>query len=125
MILEDQDQEVVYRITNIQNALHTKDPVHYPRDAKTAYYMEPKELLAGLKEIESGKRLKAFYHSHPEHDAYFSQEDKERGMAWGEPTFPDSIYIVISVYDRSVREVRAYAWDPAKRDFLEISWGVV
>jgi proteasome lid subunit RPN8/RPN11 len=124
-ILEHEGQEVVHRILNVQNSLHQKNPEEYPRDARTAYYMEPRELLAALKEVEEGKKLKAFYHSHPEHDAYFSEEDKTRAMAWNEPTYPDSAYVVISVYNRVVKEVCAYAWDAEKRDFLEIPLKII
>jgi proteasome lid subunit RPN8/RPN11 len=110
----------VHRITNIQNAMHAKDPTSYPRDAAIAYFMDPKELLAVIKEVDSGQvQLLAFYHSHPNHDAYFSAEDKTRALFGDEPSYPDTAYIVISIYDRQIKTVRAYTWDEGKSDFIE------
>ncbi len=119
-ILTSPRSDEVRRIPNIQNVMHAKDPQSYPRDATIAYVMEPKELLAVLKEADSGKAvLKAFYHSHPNHDAYFSAEDKRQAMFGDEPSYPDAIYLVISIYDREVQAIRAYTWNDQKKDFLE------
>lgn len=119
-ILTTASGEVVRRIANVQNVMHAKDPQTYPRDATIAYVMEPKELLAVLKEADSGQAtLKAFYHSHPNHDAYFSAEDKRQAMFGDEPSYPDTVYVVISIYDRDVKTIRAYAWDDIVKDFIE------
>lgn len=118
--------EEVRRITNIQNAMHAKDPHGYPRDATIAYFMDPKELLAVLNEVDSGRaELRAFYHSHPNHDAYFSAEDKARALFGDEPSYPDTAYLVISLYDRQVRTIRAYKWEEEKKDFTETSLSTV
>jgi proteasome lid subunit RPN8/RPN11 len=83
--------------------------------------MDPQELSGILDAAASrGGRLKAFYHSHPNHDAYFSEEDKAGATPFGEPTYPEAAQIVISIYDRTVRRLRAYLWDPEKKDFVEI-----
>lgn len=119
-ILEGVGGEEARRITNVQNAMHAKDPQSYPRDATIAYFMDPKELLAVIREADSGKAtLKAFYHSHPNHDAYFSAEDQARALFGDEPSYPDAAYLVISIYQREVRVIRAYVWDEKKRDFIE------
>lgn len=119
-ILVKDDCEEVLRITNIQNAMHGKDPQQFPRDATIAYFMDPKELLAMNKEVDSGRAgLKAFYHSHPNHEAYFSAEDKRQALFGDEPSYPDIAYLVISVYDRQVRDIKAYQWDETARDFVE------
>jgi [CysO sulfur-carrier protein]-S-L-cysteine hydrolase len=112
--------EAVRRITNIQDAMHAKDPHTYPRKATTAYVMSPKELLAVLQEVDSGTAaIKAFYHSHPNHDAYFSAEDKTQAMLGDEPSYPEAVYLVISLYERDVRAIRAYAWNAEAKDFVE------
>lgn len=119
-ILTSASGEEVRRITNIQTAMHEKDPQGYARDATIAYFMEPKELLTVLKDADSGRvTLKAFYHSHPNHDAYFSAEDKARAMFGDEPSYPDSAYLVISIYDRQVKAIRAYVWNEQAKDFIE------
>jgi [CysO sulfur-carrier protein]-S-L-cysteine hydrolase len=120
-VLAADGEESVRRISNIQDRLHREDPTAYPRDARTAYFMDPKELLAVLKEADDEKKaLLAFYHSHPEHAAYFSAEDKARAMAWDEPAYPDARYLVVSVTRGAVGERLAVAWDPEQRDFKRI-----
>ena len=74
--------------------------------------MDPKELYAVLREAEERNRpLRVLYHSHPDHDAYFSAEDKARAMAWDEPAYPGAFYLVVSVVGGRVRDHLAVAWD--------------
>lgn len=111
----------VVPVKNIQNKLHALDPLTYPRTAVIAYAMDPLELDEVIRQAEvSGERLKAFYHSHPNHDAYFSDEDKAFACPFGEPTFPDAIQIVASIYDRNVKIIKAFAWSSEKIDFVEV-----
>ena len=111
----------VYRLKNIQNQLHNLDPQTYPRTAAIAYAMDHKELESVSDSNErSGAKLKAFYHSHPNHDSYFSPEDKAFASPFGEPTFPSTAQIVISIYDRVVKQIRAFAWSDEERDFVEV-----
>ena len=119
-ILTIDGREEVRQITNVQNAMHAKDPQTYPRDATIAYFMQPKELFAVIQAVDEGRAvLTAFYHSHPNHDAYFSDEDKAQALFGDEPSYPDTSYVVISVYDREVRTMRAYGWDDGSQAFVE------
>ncbi len=119
-ILTRDGKAEVRRIDNIQNAMQDKDAETYPRDATTAYFMQPKQLLAVMQEADSGTaQLTAFYHSHPNHDAYFSAEDKYQAMFGDEPSYPDTVYLVVSIYDREVRRIKAFLWDEAQQDFVE------
>ena len=68
----------------------------------------------------NGAKLKAFYHSHPEHEAYFSAEDKAFASPFGEPTFPTAAQIVVSIYQREVKRMAAFAWSDDKNDFVEV-----
>ena len=120
--------QVVRRMTNVQNALHAADPVANPRDARTAYQFDAAELLEVSRQgDEPGWRIVLFYHSHPQHGAYFSDTDKARALFGGEvelgPAFPGVAYLVISVYDRVVRDRKAFAWDDAAEDFVEAPFG--
>ncbi|MGH7844571.1 MAG: Mov34/MPN/PAD-1 family protein [Candidatus Binatia bacterium] len=113
--------DVVERCRNIQNLIHAEDPAGNPRDATIAYAMDPQELMTILNAAEtSGGKLKAFYHSHPNHEAYFSEEDKAGATPFGEPTYPEAAQIVISIYDSTVKRVRAYMWKPERKDFVEV-----
>ena len=121
IILSDGDQEFVRECRNIQNARHAEDSETYSRDARTAYEIDPNDLIRVHKESETENRpIKSFYHSHPDHDAYFSAKDKEDAMLWGEPAHPDADYIVISIYNRTINTTRAYAWREAETDFTEV-----
>jgi proteasome lid subunit RPN8/RPN11 len=116
--------QVVRRMTNVQNALHAADPATNPRDARTAYQFDGAELLDVTRQgDEAGWRIVLFYHSHPQHDAYFSDTDKVRALFGGEvdlgPAFPGVAYLVISVCDRVVRDRKTFAWDEAAQDFVE------
>lgn len=120
VILAGPEGDEVRRLNNIQNQLHALDPATYPRTAAIAYAMDPMELESIIEQgRRAGARLKAFYHSHPDCEAYFSEEDKAFACPFGEPTFPDAAQIVVSVYDRSVRRIAAFTRSEAKSDFLE------
>jgi proteasome lid subunit RPN8/RPN11 len=82
--------------------------------------MDPRELESILEEEDrAGAKLKAFYHSHPKHEAYFSAEDKAFATPFGEPTFPNAAQIVVSIYDRAVKDVKAFIWSDESKDFVE------
>jgi len=121
IILSNEAQDFVRKCRNIQNELHQEDPDTYPRDARTAYVIHPDDLIAVHKEANTQQwQIKAFYHSHPNHEAYFSEKDKADATVWGEPAYPGATYLVISVYDADIRAVKAFAWDEAARGFNEI-----
>ena len=124
-VLSDGEVETVRRITNVQNVMHEKYPDEFVRDARTAYFMDPKELFAVQREIDGGEwEIKAMYHSHPDHDAYFSPEDKKVALGGGDqPMYPGVVYLVMSVYDRQIRSMRAVEWDDEERDFVEVRVG--
>jgi proteasome lid subunit RPN8/RPN11 len=120
LILRRGGAEVVRRVRNIQDELHARDPERYPRAARIAYYMDGKELLDVLNEVDRGGwAVAAFYHSHPDHAAYFSQEDRDRALFDGEPVYPDTAYLIVALDAAAVREVKAFRWDAAAADFVE------
>ncbi len=112
----------VVRIRNIQDEMHAQDQQRYPRTARIAYSGDPADLKAALDLAEApGNRLFAFYHSHPDHTAYFSDEDIAQATPLGEPSYPEALQIVISVYGPDVREVKAFAWSVTRSTFEEVS----
>ncbi len=111
----------VLRLSNVQDRMHAEDPERFPRTARTAYYPDSRELIEALRQAQRpGARLLAFYHSHPDHDAYFSDEDVAQATPLGEPSYPEAAQIVVSVYDGSVRDTRAYAWSDSEAAYVEI-----
>jgi len=115
-------RDVVHRFTNIQNELHAKDPQTYPRTAATAYTPKQDELFAAQRDGDQpGSQLLVFYHSHAINGAYFSDEDKKKAVEpWDEPNYPDVTYVVVSDA-REVGEAKAFRWDEARREFVEVA----
>ncbi len=123
-VLSDGETETVRRITNVQNRMHTKDPKDFPRDARTAYFMDSKELFAVQREVENGTlEIKAVYHSHPNEKAYFSTEDKKRALFDGEPLYRGAVYLVMSVVSRQISAMCAVEWDEEELDFVDVRLG--
>lgn len=121
VVVDRAGREEVNRITNVQDQQHRIDPEKFPRTARTAYFMEPKELLRVIRDVDDNNlRIHAFYHSHPDHDAYFSEEDKRQALIFDEPIYPDAAWIVLSVRKGIVQTTKAFGWDADKRDFVEI-----
>jgi proteasome lid subunit RPN8/RPN11 len=111
----------VIRMRNVQDEMHAQDPDRFPRPARTAYYPDSADLKAALDRAESpGHVLTAFYHSHPDHDAYFSEEDVAQATPFGEPSYPRAAQIVISVYGTEVRAVKAFSWSEPDETFVAI-----
>ena len=114
--------EEIRPISNIQNRKHAEDPAAFSRDARTAFLMEPREHLAVMNEIDRRRlNLVAVYHSHPDHDAYFSPTDRAQACSFdpAEADYPDTAYIVISVRAGKFARAAAFRWDPASKDFAE------
>ena len=105
---------------NIQNDLHARDPERYPRDARTAYYIDPVDLLRIGRLEGEGFSVAVIYHSHIDAGAYFSETDRRNAMMGDEPTYPETTYIVTSVVDRRVDAMAAFRWDPAKKEFAPV-----
>jgi len=120
--LGDNTIEEVRPISNIQNAQHAKDPGAFPRDARTAFLMDPKEHLAVMREIDDRKlALRIVYHSHPEHEAYFSVTDRRQACSFDPdyPDYPETTYIVMSIMAGKFNRAAAFVWDETKKEFVE------
>src|SRR5215470_14498535 len=107
---------------NIQDELHAKDPQRHPRDSRTAYYIDPKDLIAMGRREAQGYRVGTIYHSHIDAGAYFSATDKHNALINGEPAYPEAIYVVVSVLQGRIDDAGAFRWDPAQRDFVPLEW---
>jgi proteasome lid subunit RPN8/RPN11 len=103
---------------NIQDELHAGDPVKHPRDSRTAYFIDPKDLLTIGRREGQGYGVAVIYHSHIDAGAYFSATDKRNALINDEPAYPDAVYVVLSVVKGKVVDARAFVWDPAARDFV-------
>ena len=105
---------------NIQDERHAEDPVSFPRQSRTAYYMHPQDTLHIHRAQEAGERVSVIYHSHVDAGAYFSETDKRNALPGGVPAFPGTIYVVVSVVEGKMRDAQACRWDPEAKDFLSV-----
>ena len=67
-----------------------------------------------------GDQVLAFYHSHIDCGAYFSNMDKEVLTVFGEPEHPEAVHVVVSVQARLVKEIKGYRWDGEEQDFTAV-----
>ena len=112
-----------WRLQNVQNELHRRDPAGNPRTAVTAYALG----VADVERLDGARAgdpavgtLEAIYHSHTKVGAYFSGEDRARAMFGDEPLYPEIAWLVVSD-SRETGEARAFRWDDEQRDFLEVA----
>ena len=104
---------------NVQDDYHRKDPETFKRDAKTAYFIDPRELLDIQKETrKNNEEIRVIYHSHINAGAYFSDEDRRAATAEGEPVYPGVVYFVLSVVDGKAKEHDTFTWNNEKKDFM-------
>lgn len=119
------DLEVV-PMENIQNRLHAEDPENWPRDARTAYYFDPSAMKRVLEERErAGVPFRGIYHSHPDHDAYFSETDSNAAAPFGEPSYPGVVFLVYSVREGRAVDVKAFDWNDVAGAFVAIPIEIV
>jgi proteasome lid subunit RPN8/RPN11 len=111
----------IRQVRNVANQDRQRDPGGVERDARTAYRMDDRAVLQILRQAEgAGLEVLGFYHSHPDHDAYFSAMDRERATLQGaEPLWPGAFYLVVSVRGGRAAQAKYFAWDAARRDFAE------
>ena len=109
---------LLMRCRNIQDELHVKDPARHPRDSRTAYFIDPQDLLVIGRREADGYRVATIYHSHVDTGAYFSATDRQNALINGEPSYPDAVYVVVSVVEGRAAEAAAFVWDPSGRDFV-------
>jgi proteasome lid subunit RPN8/RPN11 len=118
VVLSRGDERRLLRCRNAQNELHARDPERYPRDARTAYYIDPKDLLR-IGDLEhQGFGVAVIYHSHVDAGAYFSETDRRQAVVGGEPAYPGAVYVVTSVVGGVAEAVAAFRWEATRRDFV-------
>jgi proteasome lid subunit RPN8/RPN11 len=105
---------------NAQDRLHAEDPVRYPRDARTAYNFDTKDLFDLQRSLRGDNPAKIIYHSHVDVGAYFSKEDAAAALCEDEPWYPVE-YVVIDARSDGARTAAQFAWDPAARTFVEVA----
>jgi proteasome lid subunit RPN8/RPN11 len=106
---------------NQQARLHAADPVAFPRDARTAYSFDALRLERTLAQAaRDGRALAAIFHSHPDHDAYFSATDRAAATPFGDATYPEAVQLVYAVTAGGAGAAAAFRWSADTREFVEV-----
>lgn len=97
---------------NVQDEYHARDPQSFPRTSRTAYFINPTELLTLQKDARSRQEeIRIIYHSHIDAPAHFSEEDARVAVLESEPAYPGVDYLILSVWAGKTAEMRLYRWD--------------
>ena len=111
----------IYPCRNVQDKYHAQDPVSFPRDSRTAYFIDPRDLLRIQREArEKECEIRVIYHSHVEAGAYFSEEDQRIALLEGKPAHPGVSYLVVSVKERKAGEASLFVWDENRKEFSKV-----
>lgn len=104
---------------NIQDRLHAEDPMRFPRDARTAYNLDAKDIFALQKSLRGAEPAKVVYHSHVNAGAYFSETDQAAAQFEGEPAYPIE-YVVVDVTGEGTHGAKQFAWSAADKRYVEV-----
>jgi proteasome lid subunit RPN8/RPN11 len=124
VVLARAEERRLLRCRNVQNELHARDPERHPRTARTAYHIDPQDLLRIGRFEGDGFDVAVIYHSHVDTGAYFSETDRRQALIGDEPSYPGTTYLVTSVVAGRAEATAAFRWDAARREFVAVhSWG--
>jgi proteasome lid subunit RPN8/RPN11 len=89
----------VVRCRNEMSQRNAEDPVTFPLDNRSGFYMSPEDYRQAQEQAEAaGERVTAVYHSHVDTGAYLSADDLEYAESELFP-FPEADQLVVSVHD--------------------------
>jgi [CysO sulfur-carrier protein]-S-L-cysteine hydrolase len=114
-------------LPNLANRYHAMDPETYPRTGRTYFLIDPlkfeKAMRAGA---ETGRPVRVLYHSHLDVGAYFSETDAAAATMGGDkPSYEGLLYLVTSIRKGVVDDHKLFAWDDAKKTFVEVPLEIV
>lgn len=111
---------VYHECKNVYDEMHARDPETYPRTCRKAYLIDGRQQQKVFDQVETdGLEVKSIVHSHTDHEAYFSEEDRTVAAPWGEPMYPGISYIVVSIYEGKFKEANEFVWSQENKDFYE------
>ncbi|MFW2331255.1 MAG: Mov34/MPN/PAD-1 family protein [Nitrospinota bacterium] len=114
------ENNLVRPCKNIQDEMIKKSPEQFSVNSSRRYYMDPKDIMNVFNEMADKKlELVGLYHSHPDADPYWSNEDHKSAMFADSdyPSYPLANNIVISVRDGKIANGAIYIWDNSSKKF--------
>ncbi len=88
------------------------------------YEMDAEEQFRVMKDIRNaGLEMIGMFHSHPTGQAYPSSVDVEKAYWPGTqlPNYPDAVYVIISLMDRTRPVARGFSIEEGKVDEVRLS----
>lgn len=108
--------------TNEAALRHRVDPIAFPRNASTSYVMSIDDTLYLDSSMGTDSPVRALYHSHPNGEAYFSDEDERRATYRGEALYPNLLHVVLGVTAEGIQEARVFIFDGhSHREILDLT----
>jgi proteasome lid subunit RPN8/RPN11 len=98
-------------LRNAYGSWAARDPVGFPRSARTAFLFEPSEWLALMREADgAAERVACIVHSHPDGQAAFSADDASQAAPAGLPLLPGVDYLVVSLVQGEAKQAVLVRW---------------
>ncbi|MGH2706731.1 MAG: Mov34/MPN/PAD-1 family protein, partial [Actinomycetota bacterium] len=107
----------VRKCRNAQDEFHARDTDRYPRNAANGYAISLSDAVFLDASLSSDDPVRVVFHSHPDADAYLSDEDIRSALVDGSPILP-VYHLVVAVQGAAVAEARLYRF--IERAFIEI-----
>lgn len=104
---------------NIQDILHSEDPVKYRRTARTAYQFHNENVMALLASFNGDCPGKIIYHSHVDKSAKFSAGDQHYAKIGERPAYPVD-YVVVEIETAGICGAVQFGWSKRQRRYVEI-----
>ncbi len=111
--------ERVVPMKNVQDRYHQRDPEQFPRTSRDAFRLDELERMR-LLDGAAGLVERVLYHSHCDAGAYFSPEDRAAAIHQDVELMPGVVNVVVSVREGKARDMAAYRWDAAVKQFREV-----
>ena len=109
--------EELVRCRNEMTLRHKEEPLEFPRDGSSAFFMNPLDYMRVHEAAEArGRRVTAVYHSHVGVGAYLSEMDLAHAASELFP-FPGAGHIVVAVVDQKIDSVAFFSQDPEEGTF--------
>ena len=107
------------RELNEADKYHARDPVTFPRTARTYFLINAMRAAKAFEQGDASKQpIKVVYHSHCDAGAYFSQEDAATFAAQDQLMWPCA-FIVVSVMRGELADTKLWVHVPGTNDFRE------
>jgi [CysO sulfur-carrier protein]-S-L-cysteine hydrolase len=98
-------------LRNAYDSWAARDPLGFPRTARTAFLFEPSEWLALLREADAaGERVACIVHAHPDGQPAFSADDAAQAAPSGLQLLPGVDYLVVAIVQGEAKQAVRVRW---------------